>query len=46
MVFSLIVISSLLFLGATIFLGLVADAYVHVPAKVKVEVRRGVLHKR
>ena len=46
MVFSLIVISTILLLGAAVFLLLVADAYLHVPAQVKVDVRREMMQKR
>lgn len=39
MVYSLVVLSVLFFLGAAVFFALFVDAYRHLPAKVKVEVR-------
>ena len=46
MVYSLVVVSAIVALAATVFFGLVADAYRHVPAKAKVDVRHETRKRR
>jgi hypothetical protein len=45
MVFSLIVISTIFLSGSAIFLIFVADAYMHIPAPVRIKARPEILQR-